>query len=120
MLRTTFAVLLALTAPTTAQVTGSLGPASPLLKRSVTVTSEVVRIGDLVDNAGAAAQIDGVGGHAARGKKLEPLRPDRTVDEIPVHEQHRWPCGTLGLLTNHRQVVDSNRLGHRPRSGPNE
>lgn len=57
MLRTTFAVLLALTAPATAQVTGSLGPASPLLKRSVTVTSEVVRIGDLVDNAGAAAQI---------------------------------------------------------------
>lgn len=57
MLRTTFAVLLALTAPATAQVTGSLGPASPLLKHSVTVTSDVVRIGDLVDNAGAAAQI---------------------------------------------------------------
>jgi flagella basal body P-ring formation protein FlgA len=57
MLRTTFAVLLALTAPATAQVTGSLGPASPLLKHSVTVTSDVVRIGDLIDNAGTAAQI---------------------------------------------------------------
>jgi flagella basal body P-ring formation protein FlgA len=57
MLRTTLAVLLALTAPAAAQVTGSLGPASPLLKRSVTVTSEVVRIGDLVDDAGTAAQI---------------------------------------------------------------
>jgi flagellar basal body P-ring formation protein FlgA len=57
MLRTTLAVLLALTAPATAQVTGSLGPASPLLKSSVTVTGEVVRIGDLVDNAGTAAQI---------------------------------------------------------------
>ncbi|HET7679628.1 MAG TPA: flagellar basal body P-ring formation chaperone FlgA [Xanthobacteraceae bacterium] len=55
------AVLLALTAPaaaqTSAKVTGAPGPASPLLKRSVTVTSEVVRIGDLIDNAGAAAQI---------------------------------------------------------------
>src|SRR5258707_7983122 len=57
MLRTTLAVLLALTAPATAQVTGSLGPDSPLLKRSVTVTSDVVRIGDLIDNAGAAAEI---------------------------------------------------------------
>src|SRR3954465_5530523 len=57
MLRIIFAMLLALTAPVAAQVTGSLGPASPLLKRSVTVTSEVVRIGDLVDNAGPAAQV---------------------------------------------------------------
>jgi flagella basal body P-ring formation protein FlgA len=57
MLRTTLAILLALTAPAVAQVTGSLGPASPLLKPSVTVTGEVVRIGDLIDNAGAAAQI---------------------------------------------------------------
>jgi flagellar basal body P-ring formation protein FlgA len=57
MLRTIFAVLIALTAPANAQVTGSLGPASPLLKHSVTVTSDVVRIGDLVDNAGTAAQI---------------------------------------------------------------
>jgi flagella basal body P-ring formation protein FlgA len=57
MLRTTLAVLFALTAPATAQVTGSLGPASPLLKHSVTVTSDVVRIGDLIDNAGTAAQI---------------------------------------------------------------
>jgi flagella basal body P-ring formation protein FlgA len=57
MLRTTLAVLLALTAPAAAQMTGSLGPASPQLKRSVTVTSDVVRIGDLVDNAGPAAQI---------------------------------------------------------------
>ena len=57
MLRTTLAVLLALTGPATAQVTGSLGPNSPVLKRNVTVTSDVVRIGDLVDNAGTAAQI---------------------------------------------------------------
>jgi flagella basal body P-ring formation protein FlgA len=61
MLRATFTVLLALTAPATAQVgsemTGSLGPSSPLLKRAVTVASDVVRIGDLIDNAGSAAHI---------------------------------------------------------------
>jgi flagella basal body P-ring formation protein FlgA len=57
MHRPILAVLLALTAPAMAQVTGSLGPASPLLKRTVTVASDVVRIGDLIDNAGAAAHI---------------------------------------------------------------
>jgi len=58
MLRITFALLLfGLAAPATAQMTGSLGPESPLLKRSVTVTGDVVRIGDLIDNAGPAAEI---------------------------------------------------------------
>ncbi|MEA2954208.1 MAG: flagellar basal body P-ring formation protein FlgA [Alphaproteobacteria bacterium] len=57
MLRITFAALLALTLPATAQVTGAIGPASPMLRRAVTVESDVVRIGDLIDNAGAAANI---------------------------------------------------------------
>jgi len=56
MLRITLAALLALTMPATAQVTGTLGPASPVLKRSVTIASDIVRIGDFIDNAGAAAQ----------------------------------------------------------------
>jgi flagella basal body P-ring formation protein FlgA len=51
------AILLTLAAPAAAQVTGSLGPSSPVLKRSVTVASDVVRIGDLIDNAGSAADI---------------------------------------------------------------
>jgi flagella basal body P-ring formation protein FlgA len=61
MLRTTLAVLLVLTTPALAQMdmeaTGSLGPAAPMLKRAITVTSDVVRIGDIIENAGAAAQI---------------------------------------------------------------
>lgn len=57
MLRIALAVFLALTVPATAQVIGAIGPASPMLKRSVTVASDVVRIGDLIDNAGPAAQI---------------------------------------------------------------
>lgn len=41
--------------PALGQVTGSIPGATPTLKREVTVTSDVVRIGDLVDHAGAAA-----------------------------------------------------------------
>lgn len=40
-----------------AQVTGSLPPVAPTLRRTVTVTSDVVRIGDLLDNAGANANV---------------------------------------------------------------
>lgn len=57
MIRTALALFVAFTLPAAAQVTGSLGPASPVLKRSVTVTGDVVRIGDLIDNAGTAEQI---------------------------------------------------------------
>jgi flagella basal body P-ring formation protein FlgA len=41
--------------PALGQVTGSVPGATPTLKREVTVTSDLVRIGDLVDNAGAFA-----------------------------------------------------------------
>jgi flagella basal body P-ring formation protein FlgA len=66
MRRTILAVILALATPAAAaaqvaepgaEVTGSLGPTAPVLKRSVTVSGDVVRIGDLIDNAGAAASI---------------------------------------------------------------
>lgn len=56
MLRsTTLFALIALCIPAAAQ-TGS-APATPTLKAEVTVKGELVRIGDLVDNAGAAADI---------------------------------------------------------------
>jgi flagella basal body P-ring formation protein FlgA len=57
MLRIIFAITLALTVSATAQVTGALGPAAPVLKRAVTVEDDIVRIGDLIDNAGPAASI---------------------------------------------------------------
>jgi flagella basal body P-ring formation protein FlgA len=53
----TAALVLMLTAPVAAQVTGSLPPVTPSLKRDVTVSGELVRIGDLVENAGASARI---------------------------------------------------------------
>jgi flagellar basal body P-ring formation protein FlgA len=58
MLRTTtLAALVALTSPAIAQVTGSLPPTIPTLRRVATVTSDVVRIGDLVDDAGTSANV---------------------------------------------------------------
>ena len=64
MLRMLVAALaaVAIAAPADAQVTGALPPASaaaaaPTLKRSVVVTGDLVRIGDLIDNAGGFAAI---------------------------------------------------------------
>src|SRR5262249_33160688 len=51
------AVLAIAPAPAAAQITGATTPTTPSLKRSVTVSSDIVRIGDLVDNAGASARI---------------------------------------------------------------
>src|SRR5712691_12622417 len=53
----TFAVLAALATPAAAQITGAIPPATPALKRDVTVSSDLVRIGDLIDNAGASARV---------------------------------------------------------------
>lgn len=50
------AFLVVLTAPALAQVTGTIPP-TPALKRAVTVASDLVRIGDLVENAGAQASV---------------------------------------------------------------
>jgi len=52
----TLALLIALAGPATAQVTGAITP-HPKLKELVVVSNDVVRIGDLVENAGSAAGI---------------------------------------------------------------
>ena len=72
MIRLITVSLLVLTFPAAAQVTGTNGSfadrfaahaplsqraSGPMLKPAVTVVGEIVRIGDLVENAGAAAQI---------------------------------------------------------------
>jgi flagella basal body P-ring formation protein FlgA len=51
------AALALLCASATAQVTAALGPLHPKLKPAVTVTGGLVRIGDLVENAGAVANV---------------------------------------------------------------
>src|SRR5262249_14593902 len=47
----------ALSTPALAQITGSLPPATPSLKREISVASDLVRIGDLIDNAGERARV---------------------------------------------------------------
>jgi flagella basal body P-ring formation protein FlgA len=49
--------LLLLGTPTSAQVVAALGPIHPKLKPEATVTGNLVRIGDLVENAGIIADI---------------------------------------------------------------
>jgi len=53
----TTALLIVCVGSAAAQVTGALTPANPRLKEKVIVSNDVVRIGDLVDNAGSVAEI---------------------------------------------------------------
>jgi len=50
-----FAALIVSAAPAAAQILAALPSATPTLKPAATVTTDIVRIGDLFDNAGAAA-----------------------------------------------------------------
>jgi flagella basal body P-ring formation protein FlgA len=56
MLRFAIAALLLFATPSAAQVAGTLGP-NPVLKREAAVASDLVRIGDLVENAGDKARV---------------------------------------------------------------
>ena len=51
------AVLAAFGGPATAQVTAALAPVHPKLKAEATVNGDLVRIGDLVANAGIIADV---------------------------------------------------------------
>lgn len=64
-----------------------VAPGVPTLKAEVTVTGDIVRIGDLVDNAGAMADVAvfrapdlGQTGSVPAGRVLEALRPHQVVD----------------------------------------
>jgi flagellar basal body P-ring formation protein FlgA len=102
MIRLATLSLLALTLPASAQVAGGNGsfadrfsahaPLSqisvgPVLKPAVTIVGEIVRIGDLVENAGAAANIPifrapdlGQTGRVAVERVIEALLPHEILD----------------------------------------
>jgi flagella basal body P-ring formation protein FlgA len=73
--------------PAAAQITGTLPPAmsmlpSPVLKRDVTVASDLVRIGDVLENAGPSARVPifrapdlGQTGTVSAARVMEALRP---------------------------------------------
>lgn len=79
------ALLAALAGPATAQ-SGPDGPAIPTLRAAVTVSGDVVRIGDLVENAGSAAQIAifrapdlGTTGTLPVSQLMQALRPHHVI-----------------------------------------
>lgn len=83
MKRTAFILFLALTSPAFGQ---EATPATPTLKADVRVTSDLVRIGDLVDNAGSAATVavfrapdPGNTGSVPVERVLEALRPHGVI-----------------------------------------
>jgi flagellar basal body P-ring formation protein FlgA len=99
---------LTLSVPALAQVTGSLPPAAPVsttpaLKAAATVSSDLVRIGDLIDNAGAAARVPifrapdlGQTGTVSASRVIEAARPHgfpivetRGVTEVAVTRASR-------------------------------
>lgn len=87
--RSAFAIALLLAAPchpALAQQADRDAPTVPVLRSSVTVTSDVVRIGDLVDNAGLASQVAiyrapdlGTTGSLRTAKVLEVLRANQVI-----------------------------------------
>jgi flagella basal body P-ring formation protein FlgA len=109
MLRFVLALLyLALSGPALAQITGSLPPdagvsSTPALKRAATISSDLVRIGDLIDNAGASARVPifrapdlGQTGTVSATRVVEAVRPHgfpivetRGISEIAVTRASR-------------------------------
>jgi flagellar basal body P-ring formation protein FlgA len=78
----TFAFLVALAGAAAAQAT----PPAPALKAAVTVTGEVVRIGDLVENAGPVADVPifrapdlGTTGAVATDRIVDAIRPHQLI-----------------------------------------
>jgi flagellar basal body P-ring formation protein FlgA len=84
----TFAIVLALAGPLAdAAAAQTAAPAAPALREHVTVTSDIVRIGDLVTNAGAVADVPifrspdlGTTGTVATERIVEAIRPHQLID----------------------------------------
>src|SRR5215813_2109693 len=117
MIRTaTLFVALIFAAPVAAQMAplpypapqaGEDAPAGPALRRAVTVTGEIVRIGDLVENAGAVADVAifrapdlGQTGSLPASRVVEAVRPHhiaglatRGIEEVTVTRPSRAITG---------------------------
>jgi flagellar basal body P-ring formation protein FlgA len=83
----TSAVVLALAGSFAGSATGQTATSTPALREHVTVTSDVVRIGDLVENAGPVADIPvfrspdlGTTGTVATDRIIDAIRPHQLID----------------------------------------
>jgi flagellar basal body P-ring formation protein FlgA len=135
-----FAVLIALGSSAAAQ------NAIPALKASATVTNDVVRIGDLVENAGPVADVPifrapdlGTTGAVATNRVVEAIRPHQLIDidtrgivEVVVTRSSRAIAapeisariaqalaGQYGLGTAHNIMVNFDREVHTLQVEPN-
>lgn len=114
----TAALFLTLTAAASAQQAGTPAPLAPALRSDVLATTDIVRIGDLVDNAGAAASIAvfrapdlGQTGSVSVARVLEALRPHNVialdtqgVAEVTVTRASR-AIGTKEIETQLAQII---------------
>src|SRR4051794_10029706 len=91
MVRMTILFLLALTMTAAAQVIGALPTAPPMLKPAATVFGDIVRIGDLIENAGAAAEVPIFRAPDLGTSGLVPAR--RVLEAVRMHQ-------LVGLETN--------------------
>lgn len=121
----TAAMFLALTATASAQQAGTPAPLAPALRGDVLATADVVRIGDLVDNAGAAASIAvfrspdlGQTGSVSVTRVIEALRPHNVIaldtqglTEVTVTRASR-AIGTKEIQTQFAQII-ATRYGLR-------
>lgn len=121
----TAALFLALTATASAQQIGTPAPLAPTLRGDVLATTHIVRIGDLVDNAGAAASIAvfrapdlGQTGSVSVARVLEALRPHNVIaldtqglTEVTVTRASR-AIGTKEIQTQLAQII-ATRYGLR-------
>ena len=122
---------LGLSGPAFAQITGALPPVvstTPALKREATITGDLVRIGDLIENAGASARVPifrapdlGHTGKVPAARVVEAVRPHgfpivdtNGLTEVTVTRAVR----TLSLKDFETQVAAA--LARRPRVGPAE
>ncbi len=81
-----FAAIVA-TTPAAAQLAALDGPGRPALKHAATITGEIVRIGDLVENSGAVADVAifrapdlGQTGGVPASQVIEAVRPHHIID----------------------------------------
>jgi flagella basal body P-ring formation protein FlgA len=107
----TFAAALAFASPAMAQVTASL--ATPTLKGQVTIASDVVRIGDLVENAGPAA-------HIAIFRSPDPghtgtVSIARVLDAVRAHDLQNLDTGGLAqvVVTHASRAISARDLEQR-------
>jgi flagellar basal body P-ring formation protein FlgA len=83
----TFALAGAIAVAAASGAAAQTATATPALRASITVTSDVVRIGDLIENAGAVADVPifrspdlGTRGTVATDRIVEAIRPHQLID----------------------------------------